>query len=69
VIQVIGNKAYTVTEITATVKAAKEFVGNGWRTIELSAIATLAPGANVEFAHNDLYESLRERISLLFNGR
>ena len=25
------------------------------------------PGANIEEAHNDLYEQLRKRITLLFN--
>ena len=66
---VIGDKDYTVTEIAVTVRASKEYANKGWRTIELSATATLAPQANVAYAHNDLYESLRERISLILNGR
>jgi hypothetical protein len=66
---IIGHKGYTVTEIAVTVRASREYADKGWRTIELSATAALAPQANVEYAHNDLYESLRERISLILNGR
>lgn len=66
---IIGQRDYTVTDISATVRATKEYMGNGWRTIELSANATVAPHANVESAHNDLYESLRQRISLIFNNK
>ena len=66
---IVGHKDYTVTEIAVTVRASREYDGKGWRTIELSASATLAPQADVEYAHNDLYDSLRERISLILNGR
>jgi hypothetical protein len=66
---IVGQRDYTVTEIAVTVRASKEYPNKGWRTIELSATATLAPQADVEYAHNDLYESLKERISLLLNGR
>ena len=65
---IVGQGAgYQVREIGAVLRASKEYPGRGWRTIELSARADVIPGANIEEAHNDLYEQLRKRITLLFN--
>jgi len=64
----VGHKAgYQVKEITAVLRASREYNGRGWRTIELGATADVVPGANVEEAHNDLYEQLRQRMALLLN--
>ncbi|MBC8263938.1 MAG: hypothetical protein H8E47_07415 [Anaerolineales bacterium] len=67
-IHIVGQGAgYQVTEIGVSLRASREYSGRGWRTIQLSATADVIPGANVEEAHNDLYEQLRKRITLLFN--
>ena len=64
--QIVGQKlGYQVREIGATLKASREYAGHGWRTVELAATADVVPGANVEQAHNDLYEQLRQRMALL----
>jgi len=59
------NGGYSVTTIVATLRASKDYGARGWRTIELSASAEVAPGEDATFAHNALYKELRERISLL----
>jgi len=65
---IVGQGAgYQVREIGVVLRASKEYLGHGWRTIELSARADVVPEANIEEAHNDLYEQLRRRITLLFN--
>ncbi len=65
---VVGQGAgYQVREIGVLLRASKEYLGRGWRTIELSARADVVPEANIEEAHNDLYEQPRKRITLLFN--
>ena len=67
-IHIVGQGAgYQVTEIGVSLRASREYSGRGWRTIQLSATADVIPGANVEEAHDDLYEQLRKRITLLFN--
>jgi len=65
-IQIVGQRPdYQVREIRAVLKASREYNGRGWRTIELAATADVTPGADIEQAHNDLYEQLRQRMVML----
>jgi hypothetical protein len=65
-IHIVGQGAgYQVKEIAAVLRASREYDGRGWRTIELAATADVTPGADIEQAHNDLYEQLRRRMVML----
>ena len=67
-VQIVGRQPeYQVRQIGVVVRGSREYAKKGWRTIELSATADVAPGGDAALAHNDLYEQLRTRISLLLN--
>lgn len=60
------NGNYTVKNITVRLSKSKEFGKHGWRTVEMSSFAALAPDADPSVERNNLYDEVKRDLEMLF---